>query len=677
MEVLKKALSKMVRVKTIPEDLHETSLHRCLTTLDITLLGIGHMIGAGIYVMTGTVVHDKAGPSAVISFLLAGIAALLSAMCYAEFGARIPKAGSAYSYTYVTVGEVWGFLIGWNIILEHMIGAASVARAWSGAVDAIFNQAITNGTIKVVGRMSDDRDSWLSEYPDLVATSITILAFIVIGFGAKLSVQFNSVFTILNSFVLLFIIIAGFCFASPSLWSTDGGYGGFFPFGFGGTLSGAATCFYAYIGFEGIAVASEEARDPEKSVPRATVLSMFTVTILYLLVCAALTLMIPFIDTNTSAAFPFAFDEVGAHWAKYIVAVGTLLGISTSLLGTAFSLPRSVYAMAEDGLLFRFLGYVHPRTQTPIYSVLVFGSLAALLALLFKISTLVEFVSIGTLFGYTIVSASIIILRYQPVHKCQFKLKPEDECTERSALVSSSSEQQQLQQHQQEPQQQQQQQQQHTVKEESDRQSKSEPATPAVSEKSSIIPKSKSHDDFGRLRQNLRRVPILRRFEPGDGVKSAVVLMGMFMVCLGLVVIEGAEHLQEAAWWAVCLVIVFSLLIVVTYLVIIAHEQNDAFLTFQIPFVPLLPALSMLVNIILMLSLSRLTWLRLIVWIALGLLVYFVYGIHNSKENLIAHRGYGPMVEYKGEAALPQNTITSLKEEVKELQPPRKDEGLY
>ncbi|KAK3731587.1 hypothetical protein RRG08_007666 [Elysia crispata] len=667
MEMIKRTLSKMVRVKTIPEDLHETALDRCLNTIDITLLGIGHMIGAGIYVLTGTVVHDKAGPSAVISFLLAGLAALLSALCYAEFGARIPKAGSAYSYTYVTVGELWGFLIGWNIILEHMIGAASVARAWSGAMDALFSQAISNGTIRTLGRMSDE-GGWLSEYPDLVATSVTIIAFIIVAVGAKISVSFNSVFTILNSIVLLFIIITGFCFARPSLWSTDGGYDGFFPFGFGGTVSGAATCFYAYIGFEGIAVASEEARDPEKSVPRATVLSMFTVTCLYLLACAALTLMVPYVDTNTSAAFPFAFDEVGAHWAKFIVAGGTLLGISTSLIGAAFSLPRSVYAMAEDGLLFRFLGYVHPRTQTPIYSILVFGSLAALLALLFEISTLVEFMSIGTLFGYTIVSASIIILRYQPVHKCQFKLKPEEEPTEQSALVAPSSGHQSKQGEGW---------QQSQGQEEATSQSKSEPPTPSVSEKSSIIPKSKSHDDFGRLRQSLRRVPILQQFEPGDGVKSAVVLMGMFMVCLALVVIEGAEHLKEAAWWAVCLVIVFSLLIVATYLIIIAHEQNNAFLTFQIPLVPLLPSLSMLVNISLMLSLTRLTWLRLVIWIAIGLLVYFVYGINHSNENLTARQGYGPMVEYKGDAALPENTISGLKEEVKELQPARKDEGLY
>ncbi|GFS17811.1 cationic amino acid transporter 4 [Elysia marginata] len=247
----------------------------------------------------------------------------------------------------------------------------------------------------------------------------------------------------------------------------------------------------------------------------------------------------------------------------------------------------------------------------------------------------------------------------------KFVLRPEEEPTEQSALVSSSGSQ---------PQYQEQETPQH---QQAASQSKSEPATPSVSEKSSIIPKSKSHDDFGRLRQSLRRVPILHKLDPGDGVKSAVVLMGLFMICLALVVIEGAQHLQEAAWWAVCLVIVFSLLIVATYLIIIAHEQNNAFLTFQIPLVPLIPSLSMLVNIFLMLSLTRLTWLRLIIWIAIGLLVYFVYGINHSNENLTARQAYGPMVEYKGDAALPQTTISGMKEEVKEQQPARKDEGLY
>ena len=369
-------------------------------------------------------VRKKAGASAVLSYLFAGIAALFSALCYAEFGARVPKAGSAYSYTYVTIGEIWGFVIGWNIILEHMIGAASVARAWSGALDSMFNGAIRNGTLTHIGYLSRD-SQWLSEYPDLVATSICVAVFVVVATGAKISVHFNSAFTILNGVVIVFIVCAGFSFANTAYWG-DEQYGGFFPFGFGGTLAGAASCFFAFIGFEGIAVSSEEAQNPEKSVPIATLIALLVVTVLYMGVTSALTLMVPYYDVNMEAAFPTAFSDVGLNWAKYVVAVGTLLGMTSSLLGAAFSLPRCVYAMAEDGLLFRFLATVHPKTQTPVYSIIVFGCLSALMALLFNIETLVEFMSIGTLFAYTIVAASIIILRYLPVDRCQFRLKPED-----------------------------------------------------------------------------------------------------------------------------------------------------------------------------------------------------------------------------------------------------------
>ncbi|XP_076451818.1 cationic amino acid transporter 4-like [Babylonia areolata] len=633
MERAKQIIRKITRVKTIPEDLHETSLRRCLNTFDMTLLGIGHMIGAGIYVLTGTVVKKKAGPSAVLSYLFAGIAALLSALCYAEFGARVPKAGSAYSYTYVTIGEIWGFVIGWNIILEHMIGAASVARAWSGAVDSIFNGAIRNGTLTHIGHLSHD-NQWISEYPDLLATAITIIVFVIVATGAKSSIHFNSAFTILNGVVIIFIVVAGFSHADGDYWR-DNQYGGFFPFGFEGTLAGAASCFFAYIGFEGIAVSSEEARNPEKSVPIATLISLAVVTVLYMAVTSALTLMIPYFEVNMAAAFPDAFAAVGLQWAKYLVAIGTLLGMTSSLLGSAYSLPRSVYAMAEDGLLFRFLATVHPRTQTPVYSILIFGCLSAIMALFFEIDTLVEFMSIGTLTAYTIVAASIIIIRYLPVDKCQFQLKPE----EAPATTEATSEE--------------------------------------NTEKSSIVRKSKSHDDFGKLRQSFREIPVLRRFDPGNGVVWAVVVLGLLLAGLSALMIYGYGELKEGAWWAVVVLVLLFILIVFFYMIIVAHEQNDAFVTFQIPLVPLLPVVSMLLNLMLMMSLTYITWIRLAIWMAVGFLMYFSYGVHFSRENRTPE-GYGPMVEYHGDAALPDtNLATAMASDVKEQQPPRRDEGFF
>ena len=482
---------------------------------------------------SGTVVKDLAGPAAVLSYVFAGFAAILSALCYAEFGARIPKAGSAYSYTYVAIGELWAFMIGWNIVLEHLIGSASVARAWSGAIDALCNGAIKQSTLDNVGYLSHD-SKWVSEYPDFIAMTITILIYSVIACGAKFTIRLNTIFTMFNCAVILFLISAGFAFADTRNWSE---HGGFFPKGFGGALAGAATCFYAYIGFEGIAVSGEEAKNPEKSIPMAIVTSLVIVTVVYVLATTALTLIVPYDSVDLSAAFPAAFALRGITWAKYIVGFGTLFGITTSLLGSAFSLPRAVYAMAQDGLLFESLAYVWPKFQTPVVAIAVFGSVAALMAFLFEISTLVEFMSIGTLTAYTMVSACVIVLRYLPVYKCQFKLKPEEDV--------------------------------------------SAPDSTSPNEESSIIKKSKSQDDFGRLKQNLRSFPVLNKFEPGNAVMLATFLLLVSIVCLNATLIFGWSYLQEGSWWAILLVIVFVVMVVTCYLAMVAHEKNDAFLTFQ------------------------------------------------------------------------------------------------
>lgn len=486
------------------------------------------------FLFTGTVVRDLAGPGAILSYVFAGFAAILSALCYAEFGARIPKAGSAYSYTYVAIGEIWAFVIGWNIVLEHLLGSAAGARAWSGALDTLFNGAIKQSTLEKIGYLSHN-SPWLSEYPDFIAMAIAFLIYAVIATGAKFTVQFNTVFTFINCSVIVFLICVGFAFADSRNWSE---HGGFFPMGFGGVLAGAATSFYAYIGFEGVAVAGEEAKNPEKSIPVATVSSLGIVSVMYILVTTALTLVVPYDTIDPSAAFPAAFAARGIMWAKVIVGFGTIFGITTSLLGSAYALPRAVYAMAQDGLLFKSLSYVYPRFQTPVVAIAVFGFLAGFIALLFEITTLVEFMSIGTLTAYTMVSACVIVQRYLPVYKCQFKLKPEEEV----ATAESTS----------------------------------------PTEESSILKKSKSQDDFGRLKQSLRAFPILNKFEPGNAVMLATFLLIVSIVCLNATLLFGYPYLSTGSWWAILLVILFATMVVMCYLAMVAHEKNDAFLTFQV-----------------------------------------------------------------------------------------------
>uniref|UniRef100_A0A915PIS6 Cationic amino acid transporter C-terminal domain-containing protein n=1 Tax=Setaria digitata TaxID=48799 RepID=A0A915PIS6_9BILA len=401
------------RLKTVSNTL-ETRLKRCLTITDITLLGVGHMVGAGIYVLTGSVVRNVAGPSIVISFALAGLASLLSALCYAEFGGRYPKAGSAYTYVYIGVGELWAFIVGWNIILEHMLGAAAVARSWSGYLMSLFGDSLKNSTIVTFGHFDE---SFFADSPDFIAFLAVVAVAIFTGLGSKTSTYFNSLFTVMNMLVIAFVVSYGFTFADLSLWSiSDPGTGrsSFFPYGIGGTFAGAASCFFAYIGFDGLATAGEEASDPSRTIPLATFISMSIVTVAYILMASALTLMVPFWEVNPTAAFSDAFASRHAMWAKYIVSIGAMSGMTTSLIGSMFALPRCVYAMAEDGLIFKTFGQVSDKTQVPLNAVIVFGAITSVIAFLFDIETLVEFLSIGTLLAYTIVSACVIVLRYRP-----------------------------------------------------------------------------------------------------------------------------------------------------------------------------------------------------------------------------------------------------------------------
>ncbi|XP_018323884.1 cationic amino acid transporter 4 [Agrilus planipennis] len=574
--------SKINRTKQLPSDVMETPLKRCLNTFDITLLGIGHMVGAGIYVLTGSVTKNIAGPGIIISFLLAGVASLLSALCYSEFGTRVPKAGSAYAYTYVSVGEFWAFVIGWNIILEHMIGAASVARAWSGYVNFLFDDAISNATLAATGEM---HQVLLGKYPDFLAFLVCIVYASLLGFGVKGSAIFNSILTILNLAVMVLVISVGFYYSDITNWTAS--KGGFFPYGFGGVISGAATCFYAFVGFDSIATAGEEAKDPSFSIPVATISSMVVVTLGYILVCAALTLLVPFDSVNPNAALPEAFSGIGLHWVKYLVSIGAICGMTTTLVGSLFSLPRCMYAMAQDGLLFSFLGNVNSKTQVPLTNLVISGLLSALIALLFDLEKLVEFMSIGTLLAYTIVSASIIILRYKPTTE-GFPRKP---ATSPSCSESSSS--------------------------------YSETPTPVLD--FCPVPGTLK-PQFGWL------FPIFGMYKPGRVVTMSVFVFMVFSCALCFLLHGSLKNQTEDIWWIIVIATFFVTIMALSLIAIAAHHQNVTGLKFKVPLVPFLPALSIFCNLGFMVHLNVLTWIRFFIWMVLGMLVYFLYGIHHSKE---------------------------------------------
>ncbi|KFQ95167.1 Cationic amino acid transporter 4, partial [Nipponia nippon] len=553
------------RVKTLEDDMMETSFNRCLSTIDLTLLGIGGMVGSGLYVLTGTVAKEIAGPAVIISFIIAGFASLLAALCYAEFGARVPKTGSAYMFTYVSVGEIWAFLIGWNVLLEYMIGGAAVARAWSGYLDSIFNHKIKNFTETHVGAW---QVPFLAHYPDFLAAAILLVATAFISFGAKVSSWLNHVFSAISMGVILFILIMGFILAQPKNWSAQ--EGGFAPYGLSGIMAGTATCFYAFVGFDVIAASSEEARNPQRAVPRAIAFSLGLATGAYILVSVVLTLMVPWHTLDPDSALADAFYRRGYAWAGFLVAAGSICAMNTVLLSNLFSLPRIVYAMAEDGLFFQVFSRVHPRTQVPVVGIVVFGLLMALLALVFDLEALVQFLSIGTLLAYTFVAASIIVLRFQ--------------------------------------------------------QQKVDAPAPAAGGRPSPEPREGPSAAFEPY------LEFLSDFYPGEVVTVAVVTLMVSAICLCSILVFGNTHLHLPTWSYSLLLVLFSLGFLLSLLLIWAHEQQHGMQTFQIPLVPLSPALSIVLNIYLMLKLSYMTWLRFAIWLLLGLLVYFGYGIWHSKE---------------------------------------------
>ncbi|KAJ1366944.1 hypothetical protein KIN20_027751 [Parelaphostrongylus tenuis] len=392
-----------------------SQLKRCLGVMDVTFLAVGQMVGAGIYVLAGPVIQTQTGPSIIISFLCAGFAALMSAFSYAEFGARYPRAGSAYTYTYVGIGELWAFMIGWTVILEYMIGNAAVARSWSAYLDSLVNGAISNFTLGTIGSLSSG-EGFFGRYPDVLSFLLICVVAVIVALGSKSSTNVNNIFVVLNIAMISFVTIYGLTYADFSLWtgSDENGRSRFFPFGIGGTLSGAATCFFAFIGFEILATAGEEAKNPKRTIPIATFVCLSLVTLLYIMICSALTLMVPYDQVSSDAAFAAAFELKGATLAKYVITIGALAGMFNNLVSGAYALPRCVYAMADDGLIFLCLARINKRTQVPLIAIIVFTILNAVVALVFDLTALVEFLSIGTLLAYSVVSACVLILRHQP-----------------------------------------------------------------------------------------------------------------------------------------------------------------------------------------------------------------------------------------------------------------------
>jgi len=400
----------------------EHSLRRALGPLNLVTLGIGAIIGAGIFVITGQAAAQFAGPAIVISFVLAGTACAFAGLCYSEFASMIPIAGSAYTYSYATLGELVAWIIGWDLILEYAFGAATVAVGWSGHLRAFMHDlglnlpAMPTSNFVLFGLPVHLKYDYVGFLVILVITTILVI-------GIKESANFTTAIVILKvAVVCMFIALATAFLVShgwkPNYWHPfippNTGVRG--EFGWSGILRGAGVVFFAYIGFDAVSTAAQEAKNPKKDMPLGILGSLVICTVLYILVSGLLTHLVPYNQLNVPDPVVIGIRTTGHPWATFLVELGALAGLATVMLVMLLGQSRVFYSMSRDGLLWPWASKVHPRFRTPYLSSIVVGVFVALLATLIPLSVLDEMTSVGTLLAFMLVSAGVWVMRRTHPH---------------------------------------------------------------------------------------------------------------------------------------------------------------------------------------------------------------------------------------------------------------------
>jgi APA family basic amino acid/polyamine antiporter len=406
-------------------------LRRVLGPVTLTALGIGAVIGAGIFVATGEAAHNTAGPALMLSYVVAGVTCIFAALCYAEFASMAPVAGSAYAYAYTTMGELFAWIIGWDLVLEYAVGAATVANGWSSyfkEVLQMFNWRVPAAVASAALNYNKETGvfEWTNSYVNLPAVLIVAVVTAVLVKGIKESAGVNALMVAIKVAAVLFVILVGAFFINPDNWTPFApmGWTGVSFFGIPvhgqttpkgepmGMLAGAAIIFFAYIGFDSVSTHAEEAKRPQRDVPIGIIASLIICTLLYIAVVAVLTGMVKYDEIDVNAGVSNAFKLKGLHWAQFIIAAAGVAGITSVLLVMMLSAPRVFLAMARDGLVPRgFFADVHPRFRTPWKSTIVIGIFVAIMAGLLPIGALLLLTNIGTLFAFTIVCAAVLIMR--------------------------------------------------------------------------------------------------------------------------------------------------------------------------------------------------------------------------------------------------------------------------
>ncbi|XP_017918711.1 PREDICTED: cationic amino acid transporter 3 [Capra hircus] len=610
---------KLVRRKPQFREEPESSETHPPNTLDLVVIGLDNMLGAGIYILVEGVAKYVAGPAIILFLLVASLTTVLSGLCYVELTAGVERPGTVYFISYVTMGQLYAFITGWNLLLYLIIATACIARAWSSTFDSLIGNHISEA---LGGTFSLQMPSFLASFPDFLALGLVLLLTGLLALRVYESTLIYKVFTGLNILVLSFIIVFGFIKGDLHNWKlTEQGYqlaaagsgdayslglrssGRFGPFAFDAILQGAATCFYAFVGFAGIVSAGRRASRPQWSMPLAVVISFFICFLVCFGVSVALTLMVPYYLIQLESPLPQAFIYVGWDSAKYVVAVGTLCILLYSLLSIMFIMAQLTYAMAEDGLLFRGLAWIPAPTDaltdaptdariivhtvaptgTPIMAILVPGTLAAVMALLFDFTDLVDLMSFQSLLAYSLVTFSVLVLRCQPAQNGSQE-KTEEE-TETNPEVEGG---------------------------------------PLESEPEAGI--------SGILKSLWFSPSTIPTWKSGQIVYGCASLLVLLLIILSLILYRWSSQVFSGDPVLTTVAVLLLLLITGVTVIIWRQPQNPRTLPFRVPAMPALFLMSTSVNIYLMIQMTTRTWAQFGIWMVIGFAIYFGYGIRHSLE---------------------------------------------
>ncbi|GGX51124.1 amino acid permease [Streptomyces fructofermentans] len=423
--------STLFRTKKVEQSILDTeepehALKKSLSALDLTVFGVGVIIGTGIFVLTGTVAKNNAGPAVALAFVVAGVVCALAALCYAEFASTVPVAGSAYTFSYASLGELPAWIIGWDLVLEFALGTAVVAVGWSGYIASLLDNAGWQLPAALSGREGADGFGF-----DILAAALVLVLTAILVVGMKLSARVTSVVVAIKVTVVVVVIVAGAFFIDgknyepfiPEAQPVDAGAGlqspliqlifGWAPSNFGvmGIFTAASVVFFAFIGFDVVATAAEETRNPQRDMPRGILGSLIICTTLYVAVAIVVTGMQHYSELSVDAPLADAFKATGHPWYAGFISFGAAVGLTSVCMILLLGQTRVFFAMSRDGLLPRFFSRVHPRFKTPHRPTILLGVVIAILAGFTSLSELAELVNIGTLFAFVVVAIGVIILR--------------------------------------------------------------------------------------------------------------------------------------------------------------------------------------------------------------------------------------------------------------------------